>query len=158
MKRAMETPQDKAAQPVAGVGAGAGCRPDHGHDDAQSLASDNFLSLPAWFPAEKACAILRATGKRFVLIADGNGLGRIADRQQLASAPLSKSVSWCGVPLGPSVTPAATPDEVLGLMDAHRMAYLPVVVGGVVVGIVARDAATAWSARPDPGRLARIAA
>jgi CBS domain-containing protein len=52
------------------------------------------------------------------------------------------------------VTLETTGDEMLRLMDERRSAYLPVVVGGVIVGIVARDAGTARSTQPALGQVA----
>ena len=158
MKLAMESPKLDAARPMAGTSDGdrlrVGSFPAGDDEGFQGLASDNFISLPAWFPADKASAILRKTGKRFVLISDRNGIERVTDLRQLASAPSTKSVSWCALPLGPSVTLQATRDEVLRLMDGRRSAYLPVVIGGVIVGIVARDAGTARSTPPALGQVA----
>jgi len=116
---------------------------------ALDISHDDFLTLPAWFPADKAAAVLRSQGKRFALIADRNGMSSVADRQQLAAAPASKSIAWCATPLGPPVSPSTSFDEARRLMDAH--AYLPVVIGGVVVRILARDAST----RPLRPRLRR---
>jgi Mg/Co/Ni transporter MgtE len=151
MKRAMESPEPETAGPMANIdGDGDGAD----REGFQGLASDNFLSLPAWFPADKASAILRQTGKRFVLVSDRNGIERVTDLRQLASAPSTKTVSWCALPLGPSVGPQATLDEVLRLMEERRSAYLPVVVGGMIVGIVARDAATPRSRERVLGQVA----
>jgi hypothetical protein len=97
----------------------------------------DFLTLPAWFPADKAAAILRSQGKRLALIADRNGMTSVADRRQLAAAPASKSIAWCASPLGPPVSPTTSAAEARRLMQAHGSAYLPVVIGGVVVRIFA---------------------
>ena len=116
------------------------------------LASDNFLTLPAWFPADKASAVLRKKGKRFALVGDRNGTELVADLHCLSSAPPTKSVSWCASPLGPGVAPTATLDQVACLMDARGSAYLPVVVGGLIVGIVARDAEAMQTSNPASSR------
>ena len=107
---------------------------------AMQAARVDFLTLPAWFPADKAAAILRSQRKHLVLIADRNGMTSVADRRRLASAPASKSIAWCATPLGPPVSPATSLGEARRLMEAHGSAYLPVVIGGVVVRILARDA------------------
>jgi hypothetical protein len=109
---------------------------------AMKTTSDNFLSLPAWFPADKAGAVLRNKGKRFALIGDRSGSACVVDLRQLASAPSSKSVSFCATRLGPAVSATASFDDVLRMMDSHQSSYLPVVVCGVMVSIVARDMAT----------------
>ena len=111
-------------------------------------ANDNFLTLPAWFPADKAGAVLRNKGKRFALITDGNGWASVADVRQLAVAPSTKSVSFCARPLGPAVAATASFDEAIRLMDTHHKAYLPMVVSGVIVGIVARDLARGSATDP----------
>jgi hypothetical protein len=102
-------------------------------------ASDDFLTLPAWFGAEQAAAVLRSKGKRLALIAGGDGMSSVADLHRLAAAPSTKSISWCAVPLGPAVLPTTSLGEARRLMDAHGSAYLPVVTGGVIVSILARD-------------------
>ena len=106
-------------------------------------ASDDFLTLPAWFQAGSAAAVLRSKGKRLALIADRNGMTSVADVRRLAAAPSGKSVSWCASPLGPAVSPTTSLAEAHRLMDAHGSAYLPVVMGGVIVKILARDSVPA---------------
>jgi hypothetical protein len=116
---------------------------------AMGSASDDFLTLPAWFQAGSAAAVLRSKGKRLALIADGNGMVSVADVHQLAAAPGTKSISWCASPLGPAVSPTTSLAEARRLMDAHGSAYLPVVMGGVIVKILSRDSVPA-AASPEP--------
>jgi len=98
----------------------------------------NCVSLPAWFPAEKAAAVLRQQKKQFALLADHQGVTRVASLDELSQAPATKSVLWCGRPLGPAVSPATSASEALRLLEAHPDAFLPVVLGGVVLGILNR--------------------
>ncbi|HEX2656972.1 MAG TPA: hypothetical protein VHU40_01815 [Polyangia bacterium] len=108
----------------------------------------NCVSLPAWFPADKAAAVLRHQKKQFALLADQQGVTRVASLDQLTHAPATKSVLWCGRPLGPAVAPATSPEEALRLLDAHPEAFLPVVLGGVVLGILTRAALPSVSRFP----------
>jgi hypothetical protein len=122
---------------------------------AMETTGDDFLTLPAWFPAAKAAAVLRSQGKRLALIADRNGVSSVAALEELAAAPANKSISWCAAPLGPAVAPATSQLEVRRLMDADGSAYLPVVMGGVVLSILARDSVGAARA---PELVERLAA
>jgi Mg/Co/Ni transporter MgtE len=139
---------------VAEAGAVADSTQSWGGETVGSLVSGNFVSLPAWFPADKAVAVLRNKGKRFALIRDRDGRLRVADLRQLVSASSTKSVSWCALPLGPTVAPVASLNEVMRLMDAHQSAYLPVVTCRVLVGIFARDVATGYATPPVAERSA----
>ncbi len=122
-------------------------------DTADSTFVD-FVTLPAWFPADKAAAVLRSKGKRLALISDRNGVASVADRRQLAAAPASKSIAWCAKPLGPPVSPTTSLAEARRLMDAHGSAYLPVVIGGVVMKILSRETVTRTVAPSGHHRLA----
>jgi|GEM_PF-5597963 len=105
----------------------------------------NCLTLPAWFPADKAAAVLRQQKKQFVLLADHKGTTRAASLDQLEQAPVTKSVLWCGRPLGPAVSTSTPRHEALRLMETHVHSYLPIVMGGVVLGILTRQALSAKS-------------
>lgn len=111
-----------------------------------SVATEhNCLTLPAWFPADKAAAVLRQQKKQFVLLADQKGTTHAASLDQLERAPATKSVLWCGRPLGPAISPRTPLQEALRLMEAHVHTYLPIVMGGVVLGILTGNALTANS-------------
>ena len=103
----------------------------------------NCLTLPAWFPADKAAAVLRQQRKQFVLLADHKGTTHAASLDQLEQAPATKSVLWCGRPLGPAVSTATPRHEALRLMETHVHSYLPILMGGVVLGILTRQALAA---------------
>ena len=122
--------------------------------DAAERDGGDFVTLPAWFPAHKAAAVLDSTGKRLALIADRNGMTSVADRRQLEAAPASKSLAWCATPLGPPVSPTTSFAEARRLMDAHGHAYLPVVIGGVVMKILSRETVTRSVAPRQHHRLA----
>jgi hypothetical protein len=108
------------------------------------LTRQNFVTLPAWFGCAQACAVLRLKGVEFVLVADDRGVRRVASLEQLAAAPAERGIAACAVPFGPSVALATPADRALRLMDAHGSDHAGVVVsGGVVVGIVCREALTA---------------
>ena len=102
------------------------------------LIDRNCLSLPAWFPADKAAAVLRQQKKQFALLADHQGVTRVASLDELSQAPVTKSVLWCGRPLGPAVSSTTSADEALRTLEAHPGAFLPIVLGGVVLGILTR--------------------
>jgi hypothetical protein len=109
-----------------------------------ALARQNFVTLPAWFGCGQACAVLRLKGVDFVLVADDRGVRRVASLGQLAAAPAERGIAACAIPFGPSVAFATPADRALRLMDAHGSDHAGVVVsGGVVVGIVCREALTA---------------
>ena len=116
--------------------------------------SADFLTLPAWFGAQQAAAVLRSKGKRLALIAGVDGMTSVADLHRLAAAPGTKSISWCATPLGPAVLPTTSLDEVHRLMDVHGSDYLPVVTGGVIVNILARDSVDAAATLETVERLA----
>lgn len=103
----------------------------------------DFISLPSWFPAEKAAAVLRQQGRRFALVVNRAGATGLADVGQLAAAAPTKSVLWCARPLGRAVTSDALLDEALTLMTAAAVDHVPVTVDGLLVGILTREAALA---------------
>jgi len=113
----------------------------------ESLANYDFLSLEPWFPADKAAAVLRAKRKRFALFHERNGVTFVADFRQLAAGQATRSARSYAVPLGPSVMPNASKATVEALMRLSGSAHLPVVLGGVIVGIVAREDLRADDAR-----------
>src|SRR6188474_1118589 len=84
----------------------------------------NCVTLPAWFPADKAAAVLRQQRKQFVLLADHKGTTHAASLDQLERAPATKSVLWCGRPLGPALSTATPRHEARRLMETHAHAYL----------------------------------
>jgi hypothetical protein len=98
--------------------------------------AQNFVTLPAWFPADKASAVLRAKGKQFALISDKDGVARAAHIDDLEAAPSTKNLQWCAAPLGRAVAPTTSVDEMMRLVAAQPSSYIPVVMGGVVLGII----------------------
>jgi predicted transcriptional regulator len=107
------------------------------------LADRAIASIPSWFPADKAAAVLRQQGKTFALVADRTGVSGVASAQALAAAPPTKSVSWCTVSLAQAVKSDVSLDRALALMDDYSVDCLPVVVGGfggLIAGIITRDA------------------
>jgi hypothetical protein len=112
-----------------------------------SLMTRSFVSLPSWFPADKAAAVLRQQGKEFALVTERTGGPALAHLRDLAAAPTNKSVLWRTTPLGRAVTPGARIDQALSLMDAHASDNLPVVVGGLIVGLLTRRALVAGLAQ-----------
>jgi hypothetical protein len=105
------------------------------------LARQNFVTLPAWFGCAQACAVLRLKGLEFALVSDDRGVRRVASLAQLAAVPAERGIAGCAIPFGPGVALATPADRALRLMDAHGSDHAGVVVsGGVVVGIVSRDA------------------
>lgn len=107
------------------------------------LARQNFVSLPAWFGSAKACAVLRFKAKDFALVSDEGGVQRVASFEQLAAAPAERGIAACAAPFGPGVALATPADRALQLMDAHGSDHAGVISGGVVVGVLSRDALTA---------------
>lgn len=113
----------------------------HAVSEESAIATErNCVSLPGWFPADKAAAVLRHQKKQFALLADQQGVTRVASLEQLAHAPATKSVLWCGRPLGPAVAPTTSADEASRLLDDHPETFIPIVLGGVVLGILTRAA------------------
>lgn len=109
-----------------------------------ALVERAVASIPSWFPADKAAAVLRQQGRAFTLVTNRSGVSGVASAQALASAPPTKSVSWCTVSLAQAVRPDVSLDRALALMDDSSVDCLPVVVGGglggVIAGIVTREA------------------
>ena len=123
---------------------------------AEAMSSD-FISLPAWFPAEKAASVLRLKSKGFAFISGPGGQTSLVALEELDGAPVRKSVAWCVRPLGPTVAQDATLDDAVALMDRHAIDHVPVVMGRLLVGIVTRDAAIdrlLAATVPQPLRLA----
>ena len=121
------------------------------------LARANALSLPAWFGSAKACAVLRLKARAFVLISDARGVQRVATLDELAAAPPSRDLVGSSRPLGPAVTETTPLVEVLRVMDGAGIAHAPLVMGGVVVGVVSRDMAErAVSAGPGRTPVSQI--
>jgi CBS domain-containing protein len=152
----MKTPMEKTHQnrhddrPTVGISdvIGHGCPApavvDVGLPTVGELARQNFVTLPAWFGCAQACAVLRLKGMDFVLVSDDRGVRRVASLEQLTAAPAERGIAACAIPFGPGVALATPADRALRLMDAHGSDHAGVVVsGGVVVGIVSREALAA---------------
>ena len=105
----------------------------------ERVMTQDFVSVPSWFPADKAASVLRHTGKAFALVAGPRGDNHLASLNDLLTAPSTKSVGWCAKPLGPTVANDTTFDEAMELMDAHSLDRVAVVFGRLLVGIVTRD-------------------
>ena len=108
---------------------------------AGSVACQNFITLPSWFSAAQGHAVLRLKGKLFALVSDAQGTQSIARVDDLAAAPAHKSLAWSMTALGPAVADVTPVDEALRIMDQHGATCVPVVLGGVVLGVLSRDAA-----------------
>lgn len=125
----------RATQDVQADDAGAGmvgC--DESVSRVGSFVERDLISLPSWFPAPQAAAILRHKGKTFVVVTDKTGIDAVASVQSLSHAPATKSVRWCAVSLGQSVTPDLPVEEAVQLMDLYGVDCLPVVAGGTIGG------------------------
>src|SRR6185436_8282832 len=103
---------------------------------AGQIAGGNALTLPAWFPAAKARAVLRLKGIPFALLSDGRGAYAAVHVDELALAPPERSLSGCATSLGPAIVETLPIDEALRLMNRQATVYLPVVLGGAVLGIL----------------------
>jgi hypothetical protein len=146
MKSAMENSRISGREPEPKDTFGRLAATKRGTENAEVLragavASQNFVSLPSWFPVDKASAVLRLKGKLFALTADERGIAYVAHLDQLTAAPSAKSLRWCAVPLGPAVAPATPLEQASQLMDRHASTCVPVVMGGVVLGVLSRHAA-----------------
>lgn len=105
------------------------------------LARPNFVSLPAWFGCGQAAAVLRLKAMDYVLVSDERGARRVASLKCLATAPAERGLAACTTAFGPAL-PLATPaDRALRMMDAQGSDHAGVVSGGLVVGILSREAA-----------------
>lgn len=116
------------------------------NDCVGRILLNDMASLPSWFNAGQAAAILRQQGKRFALITDRAGVSRIATRAALASVDDTKSAEACAIPLAVGVGVETPLSAALELMDRHHVDLLPVRGGGPVgsftgllVGIVLRE-------------------
>jgi len=109
---------------------------------AGQLVERNVLTLPAWFPAAKAHAVLRLKRTPFALLADARGAHAVVHADELATAAPERSLSGCATPLGPAISAQTPIDEALLFMNRHAALCLPVVMGGVVLGLLSRAAAT----------------
>jgi predicted transcriptional regulator len=118
-----------------------------------SAVEHQLVSLPAWFPAEKAAAILRHHATSFAFVTDRAGISGTVSLADVATAPQTKTVSWIARPLGQAIPLDTTVAEALASMHHQALDHLPVAVGGLIIGIVTRAALTAIapvepSARP----------
>ncbi len=105
------------------------------------VMTDDWMSLPAWFPADKAAQVLRCKGKTYAMFGGGGqpASGGLARVDELEAAPAGKSAVWCARPFGPAVNQETTLDQAATLMDEHAVDRLPVVFGRLVIGVVSRD-------------------
>jgi len=110
---------------------------------AGRVAGRNALTLPTWFPAAKARAVLRLKGIPFALLSDARGAYAAVHVDELAIAPPERSLSGCATSLGPAVAETLPIDEAVRLMNRQATAYLPVVLGGAVLGVLSHAAVTA---------------
>lgn len=99
-----------------------------------------LVSLPAWFPAGQAAAVLRHHAAAFAFVTDRAGISGTASLEDLAAAPRTKSVSFVATPLGHALSIDSTATEALASMRRQGHSHLPVVVGGLIIGMVTREA------------------
>lgn len=109
---------------------------------AGQVAGRNALTLPTWFPAAKARAVLRLKGIPFALLCDARGAYAAVHVDELAIAPPERSLSGCATSLGPAVVETTPIDEALRVMNRQATVYLPVVLGGAVLGVLSHAAVT----------------
>jgi hypothetical protein len=108
-----------------------------------SAVERESVSLPSWFPVDKAASILRAGAATFAFVTDRTGIGGTASLAELERAPRTKSVSFVAIPLGRALPLDTSPEEALARMADAGLEHLPIEVGGLIVGIVTRTAVTA---------------
>ena len=114
-----------------------------------SAVERGSISLPAWFPVDKAASILRAGAAAFAFVTDRTGIAGTASLAELERAPRTKSVSYVAIPLGRELPLDASPEGALARMVAEGLEHLPIAIGGIIVGIVTRAAVTAILAGDD---------
>jgi CBS domain-containing protein len=105
----------------------------------EEVMARDFVSLPPWFSAAQAGAVLRQTGKSYALFG-GPGAERLATLGELQAASPLKSAASCATPLGPAIAVDASLAEALTVMNKRQLDRSAVVLGRVLVGIVAREA------------------
>jgi hypothetical protein len=130
-------------------------------ENVGAIARDNFVALPGWFSVRQARAILRLKRKRYAVLLGRSGIVHAATDAALGEAVADKLLVACATRLGPPLTPDVPLDEALFRMDRHDSVFVPLVVDGVLVGIVARDeVAKALASTPSSGELSmgRLAA
>ena len=108
---------------------------------AGQVVGRNVVTLPAWFPAAKARAVLRLKRQPFALLSDARGAHAVVPVDELASAPPERSLSGCATPLGPAISAQLPIDEALPFMNRHAALYVPVVLGSVVLGVLSHAVA-----------------
>jgi hypothetical protein len=110
-----------------------------GHGIASAVKRD-LVSLPAWFPADKAAAILRHHAAAFAFVTDRTGISGTASLVELERIPRTKSVAWVATPLGRAIALDTSPADALAMMQRQGLDHLPASVGGLIIGIVTRSA------------------
>jgi hypothetical protein len=110
-----------------------------GHGIASAVKRD-LVSLPAWFPADKAAAILRHHAAAFAFVTDRTGISGTASLVELERIPRTKSVAWVATPLGRAIALDTSPADALAMMQRQGLDHLPASVGGLIIGIVTREA------------------
>lgn len=101
----------------------------------EEVMARDFVSLPPWFSAAQAAKVLRQTGKSCALF-NGRLLATVTELE----AGGAKSAASCATPLGPAISVAASLDDAWAIMQRKRLERAAVVLGGVLVGIVTREA------------------
>ncbi|MBC8133140.1 MAG: hypothetical protein H7X95_09180 [Deltaproteobacteria bacterium] len=98
--------------------------------------SRSFVTLPAWFSAQKAASVLKSLKRNYVLVADPRAASslRVASLGDLLGAPIDKTVEWCAPPAAAFLGPLQSADEAWQVMLNANAEYLPVKVGGLVEG------------------------
>jgi CBS domain-containing protein len=108
---------------------------------AGEIVARNVVTLPAWFPARKALAVLRLKKVDFALLSDARGAQAVALAEDLAAASPERPLSGCATALGPAISAQLPIDEVLSFMNRHAALHVPVLLGGVVLGLLSHAAA-----------------
>jgi hypothetical protein len=91
-------------------------------------------------------------------VVDRSGKSLLAHRDQLHATPPGKSLLWCAQPLVRVVSPETDPQRARVLMDTYSLDHVPVMSGGLLVGILPRQALNGAASDVCPESSPRFAA
>jgi CBS domain-containing protein len=104
-----------------------------------SMASTVVVKVPAWFTAAAALRVARLKGVDHLLVLDRQQLAGSVSTAALAAAPGHQLVGALVVRHPAVVTPDTPVEEAWRLMDRHGLDCVPVVSGGLLLGLLHRQ-------------------
>ena len=103
------------------------------------LMRRQVVAVNASTPAGEAAAVALASGVEHLLVFDWDALVGVASLSALHGAGATATVSDCMHVPAPTISASASVEQAVELMRSCDVTCLPVVAGGLILGVVTRE-------------------